>query len=320
MLGAFLFYSSLNSTITYPDISTETQREKIDSTSYSTSTITVLIGGDVMFDRDIRARGEKDGYEKLFAGIQNLFHSADISVVNLEGPITTYPSRTFLADGTYTKSFTFTFSPVIAKFIKNAGIDLVSLANNHTENFGRIGIDQTHTYLSQADVSWFGDPENLPTTGHVVCKQSICIAFVGYHEFSPGYENIIQDIQQLSHQGYPVIVVPHWGEEYSPIAPERIREKAKELISAGAFAIIGSHPHVIENKEWIEGIPVIYSLGNLIFDQYFSKEVMTGNIAELTISKNGDQTRLDRVRLYTVSNALKSGPIIVGEPKEFIRN
>jgi poly-gamma-glutamate synthesis protein (capsule biosynthesis protein) len=125
----------------------------------------------------------------------------------------------------------------------------------------------------------------------------------------------LADVRRLAGQGYPVIVMPHWGDEYAPTAPDRVREKARELVAAGAFAIIGSHPHVIEDKEWIDNVPVIYSLGNLLFDQYFSPAVMLGNIAELTISKDESGTRIDSVRLYTVSK----GSVISGEPIEFTR-
>ncbi|MES2314871.1 MAG: CapA family protein [Patescibacteria group bacterium] len=289
------------------------------SVVHATSTITVLIGGDIMLDRDVRARGEKNGYDTLFDGIRNFLHSADISVANLEGPITTYPSHTLMTDGSLTKSFTFTFAPSSTPALLHAGIDLVSLANNHADNFGREGVEQTHSYLNENGLDWFGDPANASGTERIICKKNVCVAFVGYHEFEPGFENILNDIRRLKSEGYPVIVMPHWGDEYAPIAPERVKEKARELVSAGAFAIIGSHPHVREDREWIGNVPVIYSLGNLLFDQYFSSQVMTGNIAELTISKNGNYAHVDSVHLYTVSNTLKNGPILVGEPIEFER-
>ncbi len=285
----------------------------------SISRITVLIGGDIMLDRDVRARGERNGYDSLFNGIRNLLDSADIAVANLEGPITAYPSHTLMPNGSLTKSFTFTFAPSSTPALLHAGLDLVSLANNHADNFGREGVEQTHSYLNENGLDWFGDPANASGTERIICKKNVCVAFVGYHEFEPGFENILNDIRRLKSEGYPVIVMPHWGDEYAPIAPERVKEKARELVSAGAFAIIGSHPHVREDREWIGNVPVIYSLGNLLFDQYFSSQVMTGNIAELTISKNGNYAHVDSVHLYTVSNTLKNGPILVGEPIEFER-
>jgi poly-gamma-glutamate synthesis protein (capsule biosynthesis protein) len=281
----------------------------------ATSTITVTIGGDIMFDRRERALGEKNGYDSLLEGIAPIFRVADIAVANLEGPITSNQSLTLLADGRMTSLLAFTFATTTGQALANAGIALVSLANNHTDNFGRAGVEETHYWLNASKMLWFGDPANATSTEKIVCKKGICIAFVGYNEFEPGFENVLADVRRLAGQGYPVIVMPHWGDEYAPTAPDRVREKARELVAAGAFAIIGSHPHVIEDKEWIDNVPVIYSLGNLLFDQYFSPAVMLGNIAELTISKDESGTRIDSVRLYTVSK----GSVISGEPIEFTR-
>jgi poly-gamma-glutamate synthesis protein (capsule biosynthesis protein) len=305
----------------------------IQATSTITSTITVGIGGDIMFDRRERALGEKNGYDSLLKRIAPIFRAADIAVANLEGPITSNQSLTLLANGRMTSSLAFTFATTTAEVLANAGIALVSLANNHTDNFGRSGLEETHHWLDTAGMLWFGDPANdslsatsTTSSEKIICKNNICIAFVGYNEFEPGFENIIADVRRISGEGYPVIVMPHWGDEYAPIAPDRVREKARELVAAGAFAIIGSHPHVIEDREWIGDVPVIYSLGNLLFDQYFSPAVMMGNIAELTISKDEAGIHIDSIRLYTVSNASQktrtlelTGPIISGEPIEFTR-
>jgi len=298
----------------------------IQATSTITSTITVTIGGDIMFDRRERALGEKNGYDSLLEGIAPIFRAADIAVANLEGPITSSTSLTLLSNGRMTSSLAFTFATTTAEALANAGIALVSLANNHTDNFGRSGLEETHHWLDTAGMLWFGDPANATSTEKIVCKKDICITFVGYNEFESGFENIIADVRRLSGAGYPVIVMPHWGDEYAPTAQDRVREKAHELVAAGAFAIIGSHPHVIEDREWIGDVPVIYSLGNLLFDQYFSPAVMMGNIAELTISKDENGTRIDSVCLYTVSNASQktktlepAGPVISGEPIEFTR-
>jgi hypothetical protein len=170
------------------------------------------------------------------------------------------------------------------------------------------------------------------STADIICKKGICLAFVGYHEFEPGFDRILADVHRLSSLGYPVIVMAHWGDEYASTSPLRVKEKARELVAAGAFAIIGAHPHVIEDREWIGDVPVVYSLGNLVFDQYFSPQVMTGNIVELTVSAMPPESdgnleilappksaHIDDVRLYTISNASHVGPVEVGSPIEFPR-
>ena len=295
-------------------VSTQTNSSKSNSQN-----ITILIGGDMMFDRYIRDLGNKKGYDSIFSGIVQLFHSADIVVANLEGPITSTSSRTLMPDGQTTKSFTFTFEPEVAGTLSRAGITMVSMANNHTNNFGKEGLDQTHDWLEKAYVEWFGDPNNISGTEKILCKNSICIAFVGYHEFHQGLPNILMDVKRLSEQGYPVIVFAHWGDEYATTSPARVKKEARQFVAAGATAIVGAHPHVVEDMEWVGEVPIIYSLGNLIFDQYFSDAVMTGNIAALTISKTENVTHIDRVRIYTTSSASLKGPQLVGEPIEFKR-
>ncbi len=283
----------------------------------ATEEFKVVIGGDVMLDRHNRALGNLYGYDYLFQGIAPLFKSADESVVNLEGPVTDYPSKTLLSNGETDDDLTFTFATNTPEALAAAGISLVSLANNHTYNFGADGLAQTHEWLSDAGVEWFGDPLNTGGTEQIICKNSICVAFVGYHEFNPGQDHILADVKRLSSEGYPVVVMAHWGDEYATNTPARVKAEAREFVDAGATAIVGAHPHVLGDKEWIGNVPVIYSLGNLLFDQYFSQDVMTGNVAELDFEKVDGAVYLDKVLLYTVSNASHQGPVVVGPPIEF---
>ena len=268
------------------------------------------MGGDIMLDRYIRSLGEAYGYDSLFTGISKYFQSADIGVANLEGPVTTNPSKTFI-NGATTDSLFFTFAPKSVEAVAHAGITLVSLANNHTGNFDRSGVNETHYWLAKAGVSWFGDPDNLTSTEKTVCKNTICVTFVGYSEFHKGYPQTVDLVKKLSDQGRFVIVMAHWGDEYATTLPVRVQGEARGFVNAGAKAVIGSHPHVVENTEWIGDVPIVYSLGNLIFDQYFSPEVMKGELVELTISKNAGVTELKKMQTYTVSNTSKKGPLVI---------
>jgi len=286
------------------------------STEINNKEIKIFIGGDIMFDRDIRARANIKGYDSILSKVAPIFKSADIAVANLEGPITTFPSHTLLVNNVMTNELIFTFASTTATALKNAGISLVSLANNHSYNFGAEGLMQTKKFLSNSEIDWFGDPNNIPATEKTICMEA-CFAFVGYHEFTPGFEKILADITRLSQKGYEVIVMPHWGDEYAAVAPSRIRDKARQLVQAGANIIIGSHPHVVEDKEWINNVPVIYSIGNLIFDQYFNQEVKGGLIVELTFDTANNHAELNKILLQKIMNESTSGPILVGQPVEF---
>lgn len=292
---------------------------------YNQDELTIMIGGDVMFDRGIRAIGERTGYDSVFDdSIVSLFKKADIVAVNLEGPLTSNQSKT-LVDGKVTDSFTFTFATESAATLAHIGVTLVSLANNHTDNFGLSGFIETQQWLSKSGLSWFGNPwnstsskmsiielnnDNSPVTT-ILHKKGFAIAFVGYHSFQFGIDRIINEIKRVSGPNVFTIVIPHWGEEYTSIPSERMKSQARDFIAAGADAIIGAHPHVIMDQEWIGAVPVYYSVGNLLFDQYFSPEVMKGNIIELHLTKDENMPHLNRVEVN--NTYLKIGKGVTAE-------
>jgi len=282
------------------------------------NTASVLIGGDVMLDRTVRLIAERSGYDSLFATITPLLRNEDIVVANLEGPITSNSSLTLLPSGHTTPTLTFTADPAAAPALKNAGFTLVSLANNHTNDFGSAGLDNTKFYLKQSGVAWFGSPGNAGHNEAVVTVKGIKIAFVGYEQFNNTADSILADIGRLAADGDFVVVEAHWGDEYSATSSVAQRSLARRMVAAGADAIVGSHPHQLEDKVFMGGVPVFYSVGNLLFDQYFSPETMVGNLVELTLSKAADGTaKLNGVKIYTTSTASRTGVTLVGQPYSF---
>lgn len=283
-------------------------------TKLTSKKLTVIVGGDVMFDRGIRAIGDRNGYNSLFdPSIISLFKQADITAVNLEGPITSNPSKT-LVNGKTTESFTFTFDHKSAVALKDIGVTIVSLANNHTDNFGFSGFTETQQLLSKAGVSWFGNPwnstsskmsitdligGNSPVT-MIIDVKDFKVAFVGYHSFQLGVDRVVDEIRQVSGPDVFTIVMPHWGEEYMTIPSELMKSRARAFISAGADAIIGAHPHVVMEQEWVGVVPIYYSVGNLLFDQYFSPEVMSGKLVELHLIKDTSKTSLDYIKVHEI--------------------
>lgn len=288
----------------------------IKKTGKANHTLTIMIGGDVMMDRGIRAIGERNGYDSLFSdALKALFKKADIAMANLEGPITANPSKT-LVDGKTTDSFTFTSSPAAAKALNEAGINIVSLANNHIDNFGSAGYLDTQRYLRDAGLEWFGNPWNSTSTkltimetsdgsldspvATMIEKNGIKVAFIGYHAFQLGVDRVVSEIRRVSGPDVFTIVMPHWGEEYVTTPSAKMRSYARAFITAGADAVIGAHPHVVADQEWVGAVPVFYSLGNLLFDQYFSDETKQGMIVELAISQNEAGITLDHLTTHDV--------------------
>jgi len=273
-------------------------KQNIAETQATSSTLTVLIGGDIMLDRSVRKYSETHGYDSFFSELTPLFKQSDIVVANLEGPITSSSSRTILKDGTYTKSFAFTFATTTGELLSRVGVSIVSLANNHTDNFGPEGFAETQHILTRAGVKYFGSPWNYSGTEATTTIHDIPVAFVGYHQFASGFDRMLADVKRLSAQGYFVIVMPHWGTEYATTSSALQQTQAHELVTAGARAIIGSHPHVIQEHEMIDSVPVYYSLGNLIFDQYFSADVMRGNLVKLQLTKDPSGIQISHTTVY----------------------
>ncbi len=272
--------------------------------------LSLIFGGDVMLDRNVRRLSEQYSYDIFFENLKSYFERANFAIINLEGPITSNNSKTYLGNDVLTKSFSFTFATTTAEVIANAGIDIVSLANNHTDNFGHAGFKETKRWLESAGILYFGDPWNSELSERIIEKNGISVALVGYHGFNPRFNEILKEIKRLNTAGHFIIVMPHWGEEYVKSPSDNIKKQAKDMIEAGARAIIGSHPHVIQDYESIYNAPVFYSLGNLIFDQYFSPEVMKGMLVQLNLIKINGNTSIESIDLHFVSLESKY-PVVV---------
>ena len=239
-------------------------------------TFSLLAVGDIMLDRSVmlKTQDAKD-YNHPFLLIDPLLKEYDLHLANLEGPITTNKS---IANGTGGARFTFTFSPNFVEPLKNR-FQFLSLANNHELNFGQKGVAQTRKYLGDAGVQYFGDPENKAGLIAVTTTYNgISLAFVGYHQLvETGFDTVVNEIKKLNTEVDVVIVMPHWGTEYVLDKPTPLqKQEAHEMIDSGADIIIGAHPHVTQPIEMYKDKVIFYSLGNFVFDQYFSPETMTG--------------------------------------------
>ncbi|MBP9732211.1 MAG: CapA family protein [Candidatus Magasanikbacteria bacterium] len=248
----------------------------------------ILAAGDIMLDRTmflLAQRHNDFGYS--FRMISSTLQQADLRVVNLEGPITTNKSTANIVNGG--RGLNFTFSPKVTTTLKE-NFDVVSLANNHTTNFGFEGLEQTKKFLDEAGIGWFGDPNNRATQklSVIVEKNGFKIGFVGHHQLiEQGFENVIEEIKRIRPEVDMLIAYPHWGHEYVTSTPSVLqKEEAYAMIDAGVDLIIGAHPHVIQPVELYNDRIIFYSLGNFVFDQYFSLETMQGLLLSLVLEKD----------------------------------
>ncbi len=219
--------------------------------------IKILILGDMMFDRGVRSKINTSGFTEIFGPATTTFAEYDLVVANLEGPISSYKSKTILDNNESIPGFQFTFATGTAKALKDAGIDIVSLANNHTDNFGQDGLKQTRQLLDEVGVQYFGSPQNssqnnsgiststcISTQAGMTSTDNICIGFIGWHEFgSKNHQEILKEIARLRPLVDYLVVYPHWGEEYKKTPHIEQVRLARVWTDAGADAVIG-HTHM----------------------------------------------------------------------------
>lgn len=287
--------------------------------------IKILILGDMMFDRTVRSKINRYGFEYIFGPATTTFSNYDLVVANLEGPISTYKSKTVLDNNKSISGFQFTFATGTAKALKDAGVDVVSLANNHTDNFGQDGLTQTRKFLDDVGVQYFGSPQNTDTNNsgiststcigenikdkpNTVSTNRLCIGFIGWHEFgTKNHQKIIDEIVRLRPRVDYLIIFPHWGEEYKKTPHIEQVRLARVWTDAGADAVIGAHPHVVQQitrRTTADGriVPIFYSLGNFIFDQYFSFDTTHGIGVEIKFSQTQQTQNVSSTKASTTAS------------------
>jgi len=247
--------------------------------------VTFAFAGDMMYGRAVGYHYEKKGFKKLFEQFGNrVFWGVDAAVANLEGPI---------SDGKVTydpalRSLSFNFPKQSRDALAYLRLTGVSLANNHTLNQGTKGLDTTRKLLKKKQIAPIGDPSRVGKNDIAYFKgEELRLAVVGAHAFAnmSGTAGVIRALKKDQHTR--VIVFPHWGIEYALKHSQQQEQLARAWIDAGADAVIGAHPHVIQDIGVYKGKPIVYSLGNFIFDQNFSTNTQQGLIVAGEFTANG---------------------------------
>ncbi|MGB9911288.1 MAG: CapA family protein [Microgenomates group bacterium] len=234
--------------------------------------ITLIAVGDVMLGRTINYHSVKNNnFTWMWEKTVNELRSADLTLINLESPLVENCPVT-------TSGMIFCGDPKNIEGLKFAEIDLVNLANNHIANYGKKGIENTINLLNGANIVPIGT--NTPVYKNI---KGIKFAFLGYSDFAVPQEisqvkkeKIIQEIAQAKTQADIIIISFHWGEEYTNQPTSRQKELAYLAIDSGADLVIGHHPHWIQPEEFYKEKLIVYSLGNFIFDQFWSEKTTQG--------------------------------------------
>jgi len=260
--------------------------------------VTLLFVGDIMLSRLIGNIIEREGVDFPFDLIKDITIAADITFGNLENPVS-------LQGENVGSKYSFRADPKALVGLKNAGFDVLSLANNHIYDWGGDALLDTLMHLSSIRIIGVGVGKNFDDAHRpkIIEKNGVKFAFLAYSDFagvsississspaiaSLNIEEIKNDIQKAKNEYKAdcVIVSMHSGEEYQTKENERQQKFGREIINAGANFVVGHHPHVIQGvEEYNEGV-IAYSLGNFIFDQNFSRDTREGLILKVTVGKN----------------------------------
>ncbi|MFA7216691.1 MAG: CapA family protein [Candidatus Paceibacterota bacterium] len=229
--------------------------------------VSILAFGDTMFDRGVRNiienRG-RDPFEYIKKDL-SLFSDYDIIKVNLEGPIIEI-DRSLCQQ----KLYNFQFASTTPNILKSIGVNMVSIANNHSYDCLLEGFESTKNYLSQPQIDFVGG-RTLEDSFIVKNINNKKVAFVGIDETTApvSVSSFYPLVSRLDTENDFVVVFIHWGKEYELVEDISQKNIAYKLIDNGADLIIGHHPHVIQPLEIYKNKAVFYSLGNFVFDQNF---------------------------------------------------
>ena len=274
------------------------------------STISIFFSGDFAPCRRYESIVLSKGAE-IFGDLQKNIADADISFLNLELPLSS-KGKPIKKTGSNLKAH-----PDCIKAVKGAGFDIVGLANNHIMDFGNEGLEQTILSCKDSSINICGAGENLKEAQQITivesCGLKIAYIAVAEHEFSIAgkdragaapldpVDNTLQ-IESVRNEADLIFVSIHGGNEYFPLPRPNLRKLSRYFINRGADGVICHHPHVPGSYEIYNNKPIVYSLGNLIFDRLNPpKDWNEGYAVNLEYSKESKNLMKFEVIPYTQS-------------------
>lgn len=268
------------------------------STAVAQEPVTMIFAGDLTLSDNVeRYVGANTGYvfERWKPGA-----NADIFMANLEHPITTATERV-------EKKFTFKMHPRYGATLLDAGLTLVTCANNHVFDYGLQGIDDTMRNLDSLGIQYVGIGKNLRDARRpvIIERKGRKIGFLAYYGggefaatparqgFAPRYTRyILEDVRALKSSVDYVVVNFHWGVERATIPDDWQVTLAHKVAEAGADLIIGHHPHILQGIERYKESTIAYSLGNFVFG---GNTQHTYETAVLKVTLTGERSEVELV-------------------------
>ncbi len=265
------------------------------------STVSFAFVGDVMFASSVETYYlSKQGYDYPYTNVKPLLQAPDLTVANLETPITTEGEE-------QEKLYTYRSKPEALKPFTEAGFDVINVANNHFLDYGTKGMRDSFRHLQDAGLKYMGAGEDQEAAYAPVYveKNGQNIAFLGFSRVVPNvswkadkqhpgvaetydYTRPVAAIKQAKEEADLVVVMAHWGDERSTEPNRHQTELAHRYIDAGADLVVGSHPHVLQGFEQYKGKWIAYSLGNFIFTTNENEETWKSGVLQAKCSAEGE--------------------------------
>jgi len=274
----------------------------------------VVIGGDTMLDDLALPYILAYGYDYMLKDISKVFSAADVAVVNLECSVTDQCKRE-------TKRYSYFMKPEGLAALKNAGINIVTTANNHLMDCGEEGLKATLSNLEKAGIEQVGggiDQKQIHTA-LIMNVSGIKIGFASFFDYNEatkpeGYARIQKGtiagvLKALKSKADVVVPIFHWGANYKNDIDKKQREYAEFAVKYGANLVVGHHPHIAQAVAMIKHVPVIYSLGNCAFGTG-NNQVSSAVLCRFVATKKG----LTTVELLPLATQNRN-PKVLWQPK-----
>ncbi len=227
-------------------------------------TFTITLAGDTTLGStdDLRKRedsfervAQEKGYGWFFSGLLPLFATDDMTLVNFEGTLTEATEKK-------EKKFNFKGPAEYADILTLGSVEAVTIANNHTLDYGAQGRDDTVANLQSAGITVSGNG-----TLAVFEKDGVKVGMTGYcFPYKDGKKDVTKDVKALREMGCQIVIASfHWGSEYREDFTAEQRSIGRAAIRAGADFVVGHHPHIVQGVERYEDTYIAYSVGNLVF-------------------------------------------------------
>lgn len=292
----------------------------------SPRSITVLAVGDVMLARRVQEQIDEHGPAFPFHHVRPLLSQGDISFGNLESPLSRHGTPRHTRG-----SPVFRGPPEAARGLREAGFQAMSVANNHIFDYGEAAFRETLDVLKAVGIYPVGAglnleaalaPVVLPVRGNRIAFLAFCNARVATRD-SPGTAPLRRDVVRAAisdarAQADWVVVSFHQGLEYSDYPTSGTITTAHQMIDAGADAVVGHHPHVLQGIERYSHGVIAYSLGNFVFDQH-EPELKLRALARSAMTQIGGQA-LDPTDQRMAESVILQVSLRVGQPPDYSPN